>query len=61
MKVRFQVEHTLKFTDFVEMEVSYIDDESKDEEVKEIAIARDLRNKAFEWEEVEIVDVVAID
>jgi hypothetical protein len=57
MKFRFQVEKTLKFTDFVEVELTYIDDESKDEEVKRIVSERDLRDQAFESEEIEIIDV----
>lgn len=61
MKVRFQVEKTIKFTDFVEVELSYIDDESKDEEVRRIVSERDPINQAFEWEEIEIIDVTALD
>lgn len=60
MKFRFQVEKTLKFTDFVEVELTYIDDESKDDEVKRIVSERDPRDQAFEAEEIEIIDVVKV-
>jgi hypothetical protein len=61
MKARFQVEKTIKFTDFVEVELSYIDDESKDAYVKRVVSERDIRDQAFEWEEIEIIDVMAVD
>jgi hypothetical protein len=57
VKFIFQVERTLKFTDFVEMELTHIDDESKDTEVKRIVSERDTRDQAFDSEEIEIVDV----
>lgn len=61
MKVRFQVEKTIKFTDFVEVELPHVDDESKDEEVRQIVSERDIRDQIFEWEDIEIVDVVPLD
>lgn len=60
MKVRFQVERVLEFTDFVEMEVDGIEDESKDSEVLEIVSNRDIRKQAFDDEKLEIIDVVEV-
>lgn len=58
MKYRFQVDRTIRVTDFVYMELSNIDDTSKDEEVKRIVSNRDIRDQAFEDEEIEIIDVM---
>lgn len=60
MKYRVQVERTVTFTDFVEIELTHAEDTSKDREIKSIVKERSLSNQSFDYEELEIVDVMLV-